>query len=198
LGTLAALAVGTAAAWLVNPDVIGQYIAAAAGYPPSGWATPTIGGGLRFAFGYEHFWLQFLPPLAGALWFLWHWRCQHQTWRWAEQMPLLLVVALASTPYGWEYDQVVLLLPILQVAIWMATEPWSRVSTLLLVGYLAMNGLALAVNVARINAFWFLWLAPAFLLWYLLAQRRLGRGRTAPISTLEVLHGPISEAQRPG
>jgi len=179
LGTLAALAVGTAVAWRVNPNVINQYITAATRYPPSDWATPTIGGGLRLAFGYGHFWLQFLPLLAGALWFLWYWRRQRRAWRWAEEMPLLLVVSLATTPYGWEYDQVVSLLPILQVAIWMVIVPWAPASTLLVMGYLAFNGLVLAMNVARINAVWYLWLAPAFLLWYLIARSRLGRAVAA-------------------
>jgi hypothetical protein len=187
LGALAALAAGTALAWLVNPGVISQYVAAATGYPPSDWATPTLGGGLRFAFGYGRFWLQFLPSVAGALWFLWYWRRQRPAWRWSEQMPLILLVSLATTPYGWEYDQVVSLLAILQVAVWLVVIPWGRASTLLVIGYLALNGLALAINIARINAFFFLWLAPSFLLWYLLARRWLGRGQPASSGSDPVL-----------
>jgi hypothetical protein len=177
LGTLAALGSGIVVAWLANHEAVNQYLAAAAEYLPWDWATPTIGGGLRYAFGYQHVWLLWLAPLAGGLWFLWYWRRQRLAWTWGQQLPLLLVVSLATTPYGWEYDQVVALVPILQAAIWIVTVPWSRASTLLVIGYLALNGLALTINVARINAFWYLWLAPAFLLWYLLARRWLGCDR---------------------
>src|SRR5262249_50684018 len=87
--------------------------------------------------------------------------------------PLVLFVSLLTTSYGaWAFDLVVLLIPVLRMAVPLCRAgSWQRA----LAAYLAVNGLALLLNLAGVDGFWFLWLTPTALVSYLLLDRRAGR-----------------------
>jgi hypothetical protein len=170
-GAVAGLA-ATAVAVFFNPSVLAQYHDALAHRPPEQWVSPTAGAALRLAFGKDPFWLQFLPTLAGLAWFVPRWVRRGHSWDWADQMPLLVVVSLLTTSYGaWPFDLVVLLLPLLRAAVWVANRP-----TPLLVGAAVgcgavINGAALIMNLFHVESFWFIWMTPAVLVAYLLIHR---------------------------
>jgi hypothetical protein len=70
-----------------NPTIMTDYTYALFNYPPTDWATPTLGGYLRLVFGMEKFWLQFIPPIIGGLWFIYFWRKNHMNWDWSKTCP---------------------------------------------------------------------------------------------------------------
>jgi hypothetical protein len=108
---LAALAI----AMVVNPSVLGQYFGATAGEPPLYWVTPTLGSALRILFGPERHWLQFAPMSVGVIWLAVYWHRHGARWQWDTEIPRLLLVCVVTTSYGWEFDQIVLLVPVLYV-----------------------------------------------------------------------------------
>ena len=169
--SLACLA-ATAIPFMVNPAVIGQYIAALVSYPPDYWATPTLGALLRLLFGAGQFWLQFVPPAVGTAWFLLYWRRHRATWDWSEQMPWLLLASLVATAHGWEYDQVVLLLVVVPVAVGVLGMRRAMTAFWIVCVYLAVDGLALLLNLLHSPAFFYIWLAPALLSWYWIARKQ--------------------------
>lgn len=63
------------------------------------------------------------------------------------------------------------------------TRPWRddnrRLALGALAGYLALNVLALGLNLLGVDGFWFLWLTPAALVGYLLLGQSLDRERDA-------------------
>ncbi|HEY1502555.1 MAG TPA: hypothetical protein VGF88_23465 [Acidobacteriaceae bacterium] len=61
-------------------------------------------GLLRLIFGVQHTWLQWLPCVPGAVWFILDWKKHSTRWVWRERLPLLLLVSLASSPYLWFHD----------------------------------------------------------------------------------------------
>lgn len=144
-GGLAGLAL-TGVAFVFNQAVISQYLWVSENASPFFWATPTWGAVLCIFWGIERSWLQFLSPLLGTTWFFFYWRQHRQAWQWLQQMPLLLLVSLATTAFGWPYDQVVLLVPLLQMAVWLATCGLRRIIMPAFIGYLLIEGLALALN----------------------------------------------------
>jgi hypothetical protein len=126
-GAAAALLAAMLIALASNPQVIGQYLAATAADSPLVWATPTFGSLLRTIFGFEVRWLQFVPMGPGIVWLALYGRrrglARSETsqsgkagWLWASQMPLLLLVSVTTTAFGWSFDQVVLLPAVLVVA----------------------------------------------------------------------------------
>ena len=64
----------------------------------------------------DMFWLQFAPAVVGVAFLTVHWRRFRDAWHWAEQMPLLLTLSVLTTPYGWTFDQVLLVVPIVALA----------------------------------------------------------------------------------
>jgi hypothetical protein len=171
-GSLALLAaVGTA--MLANPQVLSEYRYALAN-PPSGNVTPTFGALLRLAFGEDQTWLQFVPTVIGLIWFPFYWLSHRKTWAWEAQAPMLLLVSFLTTSYGaWVFDLVILLVPMLQAAVWAFSSRERRLVLAALGCYLAINGVALAMNLGEASYPAFIWMAPAIFLSYV----ALGRWR---------------------
>ncbi len=167
---------------LTNPSVIAQYIEGSAAFSLAAWATPTIGTYLRALINLEQFWLQFIPSVLVVAWLVYYWFQKRQSWRWKDELPLLVLVSMATMPYGWTYDQVILLPALILAAIWfskMKDRRWGLVSLAL---YILLNVLNLWLH-RYLDDFWFGWLAPGFLLCYLLiAWQRSKESKEAPVS----------------
>jgi len=76
-----------------------------------------LGGALRFMFGIQHIWLQFLPCVIGLAWFLRYWIKNHRQWDWRRNLPLLLTVSICSSPYFWFHDFILLLPVVIALAV---------------------------------------------------------------------------------
>lgn len=128
--------------------------------------TPTVSGSLRLSLG--HYSLQFLPAFLAVLWLLFYWSRSREQWRWTEQVPVLLLVSLLTTSYGWFFDQVVLLPCVFQATAWVARRGGL---TLLLMSalYLATNGIVLTLILRHYTTFSYAWTVPAWCLLYALA-----------------------------
>jgi hypothetical protein len=166
-GSVTGLAL-TAMALCCNPAVLGQYWHTITTNPPAQYRSPTLGTILREAVGGGGFGLQFVAPVLGLIWFVPYWLRHRHHWVWGDRLPLLLLVSMVTAAYGaWPFDLVLLLVPVLQRAAtcWRDGSPARR----WLAGgaYLAINGVALVQIVNRVEWFWFLWMAPALLLLYL-------------------------------
>lgn len=157
-------------ALLINPRVFNQYWWAISNYPLGSWATPTLGSILRLIFGIEQEWLQILPSIIMTIGFLFYWWKKHNQWNWLEQTPLLVLVSFLVSPYTWIYDMVVLLLPILQVVIGLLQRGWDWSMGILFAAYIFINAFALYLHI-YLDDFWFVWFAPALLVYYLVSIR---------------------------
>jgi len=172
ISTAITIIVLTLIALVFNHHIIEQYIVMLQTYRISEWANPTIGAYLRFFwFGTDKFWLQILPSLLGGLWFLYYWHIHNKSWNWVYELPLLLLVSQIISPYTWTYDQVILIPAIIQASIWIESD-WKRWSTLILsIVFLGLNVLDLILHM-RLSDFWFIWLAPALLILFLIVRRQ--------------------------
>ena len=155
-----------------NPQVISQYLVMLRTNAISVWASPTIGMYLRlFWLGTENFWPQFLPAIIAGLCFLVYWLYHHASWNWSKDLPILLLVTMITSPYTWTYDLVILLPAIIQGVIWLVGNG-KRWSSYLLAGlFLLISILDLFLH-TRLNDFWFIWVAPMVLVWYLLVYKQ--------------------------
>lgn len=85
-------------------------------YPAAIATACGIGGLLRGIFGLQHAWLQYLPTVIGTLWFIWYtWRRRAQ-WSWQRDLPILTMVSIASAPYAWYHDFILILPAIIALA----------------------------------------------------------------------------------
>ncbi len=155
---------------IFNPQIFQQYITMLRSYSVSEWANPTIGAYLRFfVFGTDKFWIQFLPALLAAAWFLFYWLRHNRSWSWLQESPIILIVSLVTAPYAWTYDLVILVPAIIQATIWMAADWKQRSAWIFTAVFLAISIFNLYLH-TKLEEFWFIWLAPAMLIWYLLIR----------------------------
>jgi hypothetical protein len=174
----------TSIALIFNPHIIQQYIFSLQTYQMLDWASPTIGAYLRFFwFGSDKFLLQFLPPLLGIFWFIYDWFRHYKSWNWANELPLLLLISQITTWYTWTYDQVILVPAIIQAEI-LLLYVWKRWSGLILaVIFLGINLFDLILHM-KLSDFWFIWMAPTLLLWFLLVRWQYGNPKGKGVSLL--------------
>jgi hypothetical protein len=88
-------------------------------------------------------------------------------------------VSFLTTAYGgWVFDVVVLLLPVLQAAVWMARSRQTATVVLAAAFYVAIDGTAMTMNLLdpdgqTITLPWYMWVTPAILVCYLFLRRRM-------------------------
>jgi hypothetical protein len=132
----------TGAALLVRPDILWLYAAAIA-EPPIYWQTPTLGSWLQLLSDVHEPWVRLLPSAITLLCLsgLWIFRSSVRTWV-AQRSALYVLVPLSllTSPYGWQFDHV-LLLP---AALWC----FSRAQTLAPQRALLPGAVLILLNVA--------------------------------------------------
>jgi hypothetical protein len=161
-----------------NPSIFQQFMDTYLVETPVEWMTPTIGFYLRLIFGPEKFWLQFIPPMLGLLWFGWYAWGIRSVWNWLNILPPVLWACILASPYSWTYDQVILLIPLLAVISSIVKDGLTKRAGLWLGTYLLINLAALGIG-RYFTEEYFIWLAPVLLLWYWLARRSLRPGLPA-------------------
>jgi len=170
LGLGLALAISTLIGTAFNRSLLSQYLPAVLSYKPTVWFTPTIGSYLRMLFGVEKVWLQFIPPVAGILWFIVYWGNHSKTWRWSAELPSLLFVSLLTMSFGWTYDYVLLYAAILPMASMLLRAPSRRRIVLVTSAYFAVNLVYLGAQL-RLEEGYLGWFLPSLGVIYLLAGK---------------------------
>jgi hypothetical protein len=175
LGVMGAIFLTLTTALVMNPNIIEQFLVLMVNYSPRIWVTPTLGAVLRLSFGVEYFWLQFLPALFSVPWVFYYWKQYRQNWDWGNQLPIILLVSLFTTSYGWLSDQIILLPVVIQVTIWLSTNFYEQrlKAIVVLVAFVTFSGIILFFNIIRMSEFAYVWLPASWLLLYLFARRNL-------------------------
>ena len=135
---------------------------------PFDWPTPTPRSVIGILFGSDRTWLQFLPSVVAVAWVLYYWQRHKRQWCWLEQLPLLLLVSIASGFFAWTYDQVVLLPAIVEGAIWISHQSVSWYRFWAARVYIAINTCHLVSRFWLAEELWYFWLAPMLLGNYLI------------------------------
>ncbi|HEV2117398.1 MAG TPA: glycosyltransferase family 87 protein [Terriglobales bacterium] len=191
-GSGGALLVASLLPALLRPGVWRDYLELASSGNVLRNPSPNLGTLLRTIFG-DHAWLQFVPPLFGAVWAVLFWRAQRRRWNWSGQLPLLLLVSLVTTAYGWLFDEIVLLPAVMQVAVPLARNP-GRLRRQALAIYVGVNALMALFVLVRETGTAYAWTAPAWLivyvwLWWGIAAHSGPRGMDSGVATpLPELH----------
>jgi hypothetical protein len=180
-GALAGVA-AVGLALLCNPSVLGQYGHALTQQTPQ-YHTPTLGTLLRLGLGEDRFGLQFWPLILGLAWFVPYWLRHRHHWDWSERLPPLLLASLLTTAFGWLFDLVLLVLPIMQVAVQLHREGSRRSWIAALLVYGAVNLLVLGQLACQVPHFAYLWMTPVLLLLYVALRRSLtGKDRSLTVA----------------
>lgn len=155
-GLAAGLFALTAIVFLFRPSFLTEYLQNTSQGNLLRWLTPTLGGFIDAIFVWP--WAKLIGllvlPLAIALW----WSRRNQL-----DMPTLvdvsLFVSVITAPFGWSYDVIVLLIPILHLLGWIVEGKFGRSEAAILVALLLLANAASLYHRVHANHeaefFWF-------------------------------------------
>jgi hypothetical protein len=109
-----------------DPQLLGRYwVALTQRTQTHGHWSPVWGTALRFLFGRDKAWLQFVPVVPGLLWLAWYARRQRRGGGgWDRTLTPLLFASFLTAPYGaWPFDLVLFLPALLDIAATLPEAP---------------------------------------------------------------------------
>lgn len=187
-GAALALAASCAVAWLIVPSAWSGYSAMMHAPSIEKEFIPCLSVAMRLWLRPEAVWLQYLPAGLACVWALAHYWRRRNGWDWTRDGSILMLVSVVAAPYCWIYDQAVAIPALLHGAY--STRSQTMLTTLALVNIPIMGALMSGI---KITTPIYLWIAPAWLAWYLLAHAfSSGKGTNANSAspTLRDTKGP--------
>jgi hypothetical protein len=115
------LLAGTALAYFFDRDAWTQYFRLMRSENPLNEYAPTVGQTFRELIHHDAAWLQFVPEVAACAWAAWFFWTRRERWRWMSDGMLVLLVSVLCRPYGWIFDESVLL-PAVMTGMFRARE----------------------------------------------------------------------------
>ena len=176
-GAAAAFAVGAAITSLVDPAAWSQYIYYMRTSVITREFTPCLGDLLRDRINPSAEWIAFIPAILGGIWALFYFWPRRHAWDWLEHGSPLLLVSLLVAPFGWIFDQSVAL-PAILFAV-------SRNLSQTMLSLLALIYVLIEVQIVSpfgLHSALYLWIAPAWLVWYLFARASARQAVVAAVS----------------
>jgi hypothetical protein len=165
-GAAAALALTSAISLVLDPRAWSDYIRMMRSPLVENDFIPCLSDAMRHWLWPQYAWIQYLPAALACIWaVLYYWRRRAQ-WNWLTQGGPLILISLLLAPYAWFYDQC-LLIPALLHAAYAARS--RALLTALAVMILAAD---LQLCFVKVTSPLWLWTAPAWFAWYLLAAGR--------------------------
>ncbi len=163
-GALAATALSTAVAFLMDPGAWPDYLRMMRSPVVENSFIPCLADALRQWTDPKLVWLQYLPVVPSCLWALVYFWRRRAVWNWITHGSPLVLVSLLFAPYCWLYDQGLAIPALLDGAY--AVRSQKLLAVLALAIFLADVEL-LGV---KVTSPLFLWTAPAWYIWYLFAR----------------------------
>jgi hypothetical protein len=167
-GFVFALALSSAVAFCIDPAAWPEYSRIMHTPGLKDQLIPCIADAFHHWLDPQASWLRFLPAAAASVWALiYYWR-RRSSWSWTANGSLLILVSLMVAPYGWFYDQACALPAILHGAY--VTRSRNSLAALALLIFLADIQLCGVASVSPLTSPLWLWTAPAWLAWFLVAR----------------------------
>jgi len=165
-GAATALAATTALGFILAPHAWPNYVAMLRSPLVAGEFVPCLGDALRHWLFPTRHWTQYLLAAIACVWALvYYWR-RRRAWNWTHNASPLMLVSLAAAPYCFLYDQG-LAIPALMDAGYS-----TRRRGLLIVLAALIVILDVQLCFVKIVSVLYLWTAPVWLAWYLLAAEQ--------------------------
>ncbi|MFC5863798.1 glycosyltransferase family 87 protein [Acidicapsa dinghuensis] len=163
LGCFSATVTAAAAVTLMRPNIWRDYLNLISNSTLTKNNFPTLPTLLRASIHVQWVWLALVPMTIATVWALAYYWKNRVEWDWARQGTLILLLSIATSPYSWLSDQVVLL-----PAIMVAFDPTPR--RFVIKSLVILNIVALILICAnwRITIV----LPLAWLVWYIFATRK--------------------------
>ena len=163
-GAASAIVVSTIISSIIDPAGWPQYVAMLRNSGINEEVIPCVSIVLRRWINPNLLALQYTPAVLGCIWALGHYWKNYRTWDWVQDGGLLTLVSVVAAPYAWITDQALAIPALLEGAIRTRSQILLVVlaTASIVIEAELLSGVMLASNL-------YLWTAPAWLVWYILA-----------------------------
>ncbi len=155
--------------WIINPNWVANYITLITGMPYSSIYTSTLGSFMAAMLKTNIFYflviclLFLIKPLLQIL----------KSDGWLTVMNISLLLALPLSPFGFSFDQIVILPAIVQIIAWLSSDQFSRKATRIIIAslfsfYVIVYGM---FSIPNLENYWFFVLPILFLPIYILSWK---------------------------
>lgn len=166
-GFAVALGASLVAVFFLDPGAWPQYMQMMKSQNLIADFVPTLSESMQRLIDPQRVWLRFLPEAGACAWAVWYFRTRRNQWDWMDQGIVMLLVSCLCAPYGFFFDECVLL-PALLAGMLRARRSGRSLWPLWIVGAAALVECLYSV---RVTSLFYLWTTPAWLFWYLFATR---------------------------
>ena len=119
-------------------------------------------------------WLSYIPTALGIIILVIIWWRNKDKWSWKEWISLFIIISILTAPYAYMHDELLFLIPVLEVAIVILMIRQNRTSYFIMAAYWLMNLIALIlIPTLRYLQIYYLWMPILFLGFYILAKVKL-------------------------
>ena len=143
---------------------------------PTSLFVPTLSLSFRLLINPAAGWLQFIPEAACCVWSVWYFWTRRNQWDWKDQGLLLILVSVICAPYAWFFDEAIVL-PAILASLYQRENSGRSLAPFGLVALIALFEVMWRVDLTSV---FYLWTAPAWLIWYLYATRRTTANTPTP------------------
>ena len=158
IGFLIPIGIGTAIALFLRPTFMVEYFLLMNSGRVLKYAPPTLSVALSSWLNLP--WIQLMGliilPLCLLVWWF-QWRDKNISW--LNLMSVAVFISVITAPYGWSFDVIILLIPILQCLIWIMEKQIPFISTLLIgLAYILSNSILFyqrSIGLSEEAYFWF-------------------------------------------
>ena len=128
---------------------------------------PTASFLFQMLLAQNHPWVQFIPTAVACAWATRRYLNSHAQWNWQNDMPVLLLISVMTSPNAWFTDEAIVL-PAILYGLYQTSNAGRS-----LIPYCCVAGVALIEVFANVDitSGLYIWTAPAWLLWYLSGSR---------------------------
>lgn len=185
IGFALALAASCGLTLGLDPHVWGEYARMMHTSGAADMFVPTVGIALRFGIDRGAWWVGFVPEACACVWAAWYFFTRRKRWDWNREGLLVLLVSVACTPYSFYSDQAVLF-PAVLIGLYKTEKCKAEksVASLALFVAIAVAGMVGFVFQIPMTSAFYIWTAPAWLLWYLYATRSAVPAETVQPTTV--------------
>jgi hypothetical protein len=166
MGLAGAIGISSASILFFDPTVWAHYGQMMSAVRYDRMAVPCLSNLLRRSINPGTMWLQYLPAALACVWAISYFRKNRNHWDWLDHGSMLMLVSVLVAPYAWITDQAILIPALLQGLYLTSSRN--------LVALLALASAFIQVSLFQggtqlLHSSWYLWTAPAWLVWYLCA-----------------------------
>jgi hypothetical protein len=159
---------------IIKPSIIIDYLFFLTHLAPSPCDQPVLAALFCVLGGERIDWLSYIPTTVGIIWLVIIWWRNKDKWSWRERISLFIIISILTAPYAWMHDELLFLIPVLEVAIVILNIRQNITSYFIIVAYLLMNVIAfILIPTLRYHQLLLLWMPTLFLGIYILAKVKL-------------------------